>query len=531
MLSIGDLKNHPFEHFDIPALLAERARTRAEHPFIVWEPFDGPPQTWTYGEVAQVVEQVAAGLAARGIKAGDSLLVHLDNCPEIIFTWFASAKIGAVCVTTNARSAPDEMSYFAGHSGAVAGITQPKYADMMATACPDLKWIAVTASDNGEAPAPGPKTGFSGDSFEALKGDPADAPARAPDPLADLCVQFTSGTTSRPKAVLWNHANGLWGARMCALHEDLRDTDVHLIHLPLFHTNALNYSLLATLWAGGTAVILPRFSTSRFWDISLRNRCTWTSLVPFCSRALLDVEVPAEHHYRMWGNAFCAPPDDAHFGVKTIGWWGMTETITQGIVGSPHTENREMSIGRPSPAYEIAVVDDDGRATEPGGVGNLLIKGVLGLSMFVEYLGNPEATAGSIDEDGYFITGDKIAVHEDGFLTFSDRAKDMLKVGGENVAASEVERVILGMELAREVAVVGRADKMLDEVPVAFVLVDGGVANAPPDFAEQVLAACREQLADFKVPREVRLVDDFPRSTIEKIAKNELRVGLEGEAG
>ena len=525
MLSIGDLTNHPFENYDIPALVAERARTRADHPFLVWEPFNAPRQVWTYAEFAHVVDRVAAGLAARGIKQGDSLLVHLDNCPEIIFAWFASAKVGAVCVTTNARSAPDEMSYFAGHSGAVAGITQPKFADMMAAACPDLKWIAVTETDNGDAPAQGPAS----DSFEALKADPANAPGRVADPLANLSVQFTSGTTSRPKAVLWNHANGLWGARMCALQEDLRATDVHLIHLPLFHTNALLYSLLASMWAGGTAVVLPRFSTSRFWDISLRNKCTWTSLVPFCSRALLDVEVPAEHHYRMWGNAFCSPPDDLHFRVKTIGWWGMTETITMGIVGSPHTENREMSIGRPSVAYEIKVVDEDGRKTEPGGTGNLLIKGVHGLSMFVEYQGNPEATAASIDGDGYFITGDKIAVHEDGFLTFSDRAKDMLKVGGENVAASEVERVILGMELAREVAVIGRPDKMLDEVPVAFVLVDGGVANAPPDYAEQVLDACRQQLADFKVPREVRLVDEFPRSTIEKIAKNELRAGLEAD--
>lgn len=525
MQKIEELTNHPFEQFDMPALLAERARTRANHPFIVWEPFSGEGRTWTYAKFAHDVDRLAAGLAARGVRAGDSLLVHLDNCPEIILAWFASAKLGSICVTTNARSAADEMTYFADHSGAVAGITQPKFADLLSGACRDLNWLAVTETDNGEAPAQGSAPGS--DSFEALFGEPADAPVRAADPLAPLSVQFTSGTTSRPKAVLWNHANGLWGARMCALHEDLRDTDVHLIHLPLFHTNALNYSLLATLWAGGTAVVLPRFSGSRFWDVSVRHGCTWTSVVPFCSRALLDHAVPAEHQYRLWGNAFCSPPDDETFRVKTIGWWGMTETITMGIVGSPHLENREMSVGRPSPAYQIAVVDDDGRKAEAGGTGNLKIKGVRGLSMFVEYLGNAEATAASMDEDGWFLTGDKIAVHEDGFLTFSDRAKDMLKVGGENVAASEVERVIMEVPLAREVAVVGRPDRMLDEVPVAFVLVDGGVANAPPDYAEQVLAACRTSLADFKVPREVKLVDEFPRSTIEKIAKNELRASLE----
>jgi len=112
-------------------------------------------------------------------------------------------------------------------------------------------------------------------------------------------VQYTSGTTSRPKGVLWTHANALWGAQVNAIHEDLRVEDVHLIFLPLFHTNALAYSLLATLWAGGTAVLMPRFSASRFWDVALKHRCTWTSLVPFCVKALIGVERPKRHHFRL----------------------------------------------------------------------------------------------------------------------------------------------------------------------------------------------------------------------------------------
>ncbi len=131
-------------------------------------------------------------------------------------------------------------------------------------------------------------------------------PGRAADPLAPLSVQFTSGTTSRPKAVLWTHANGLWGAQVCAQHEDLRPDDIHQIQLPLFHTNAQAYSILATLWAGGTAVVVPRFSASRFWDIAVRNRCTWTSLVLFCIKALRDREVPPEHFFRLWGASVCS---------------------------------------------------------------------------------------------------------------------------------------------------------------------------------------------------------------------------------
>ncbi len=208
----------------------------------------------------------------------------------------------------------------------------------------------------------------------------------------------------------------------------------------------------------------------------------------------------------------------------------MTETITHGIVGRPHLDNRPMSMGRPAPEYEIAVVRDDGSPVDPGETGSLRIRGIRGLSLFAEYLGNAQATADSFDPDGWFLTGDTVTLHDDGFISFADRDKDMLRVGGENVAASEIERVIATLPLAHEVAVVGRPHPMLDEVPVAYVMVAGGVDKAPPDYADQVLAACRDKLADFKVPAEVRLVDDFPRSTIEKIAKNTLRAALAAEA-
>jgi crotonobetaine/carnitine-CoA ligase len=524
----ADPRVHPYANFDIPALLAERARTRADHPFIVWEPFEGPGATWTYARFANKVDRVAAGLAARGVKPGDSVLVHLENCPEILFAWFACARLGAICVTTNARSAADEMAYFADHSGAVAAITQPRFADMVAGACTGLRWLAVTDTDSGAPPAPG-HAPDRGSAFAALDGDPAKLPGRAADPLAPLSVQFTSGTTSRPKAVLWTHANGLWGAQVNALHEDLRAEDVHLVQLPLFHTNAQAYSVLGSLWAGATAVIQPRFSARRFWDNAIEHRCTWTSLVPFCVKALMDQPVPAEHHFRLWGSAACSPPEDEHFRVKTIGWWGMTETITHGLTGYARLENRPLSVGRPAPEYRIAVVHDDGTPAGPGETANLKVKGIRGLSLFAEYLGNPRATADSFDADGFFITGDMVTVHEDGFISFTNRAKDMLKVGGENVAALEIERVIAALPLAHEVAVVGKPHPMLDEVPVAYVMVAGGADEAPPDYADQVLAACRDKLADFKVPTEVRLVDDFPRSTLEKIAKNDLRAELAAE--
>src|SRR4051794_22650037 len=186
--------------------------------------------------------------------------------------------------------------------------------------------------------------------------------------------------------------------------------DVHQTYLPLFHTNALAYSMLASLWVGATCVIQPRFSASRFWDVALEHGCTWTSTIPFCMKALLEHEIPKNHKFRLWGTAVNDPPPFAAFGVKTIGWWGMTETITHGIIGEVDQPNTPMSIGRAAPEYQIRIVEDDGSPTEVGGTGNLLIKGITGLSLFAEYLHNETATTESFDEHGYFVTGDRVTL-------------------------------------------------------------------------------------------------------------------------
>ncbi len=507
----------PFEATDIRTLIDEQAARRGSHPFLVWEPFDGAGATWSYAQFGDAVRRFAAGLQARGVRPGERVLVHLDNCPESVIAWLGCAYAGAVPVTTNTRSSPEELAYFASHSGAVAGITQPRFAAMVCAAGPALAWVAVTATDNG-GPPEADVAGFT--PFAAIDADPATLAPRPHNPMAPFGIQYTSGTTSRPKAVLWSHANALWGAQMCARHEDLRAEDVHLVHLPLFHTNAQVYSVAASLWVGATVVLLPKFSVSRFWPVSLRHGCTWTSMVPFCVRALMSQPLPERHSYRHWGSGVCEPPTDAHFGVKTIGWWGMTETISHGTVGSPHRANAPMSMGRPSPGYDIHVLDEDGRPVAPGETGDLYVRGQRGVSLFLEYFNDPAATAAAFREDGLFITGDRVRRGADGALYFADRAKDMLKVGGENVAASEIERVIALVPGVAEAAVVANKHPMLDEVPVAFVIPAPGAAE---DLPARILAACTAQLADFKRPHEVRLVDSLPRATLEKVAKARLR--------
>src|ERR1700712_2891729 len=332
----------PFAGIDVPWLLEMRARTRRDHPFLIWAPFDAPARSWSYGEFHDRVGALAAGLTARGIKPGEFVLIHLDNCVEAMLAWFACVELGAIAVTTNTRSAPAEMQYFADHCGAVAAITQPAYAEMISAQCRKLRWIAVISHDAGAAPALG--AAQRGDSFEALFADSADRPRRATDPLAPCSVQYTSGTTSRPKAVLWTHANALGGGKINAAHEDLHAGDVHQTYLPLFHTNALAYSMLATLWVGASCVIQPRFSASRFWNVALEHGCTWTSTIPFCMKALLDYDIPRDHRFRLGGTAVNDPPPFAAFGIKTIGWGGMTENIHHRLNGQGGQPNKPLAI-------------------------------------------------------------------------------------------------------------------------------------------------------------------------------------------
>jgi carnitine-CoA ligase len=518
--SIDTARTLMTEGRDVPWLLRQWAQRSPEKTFLIWEPFDSKPKHWTFSEFEQSVAAVAGFLHQRGVLPGDRVMVHLDNSPEFLISWFACAYVGAVVVSTNTRSVARDMTYFAEQVSPVAAITQPRYANLVATCAPDIRFLVVSDHDSG-VPA---SHGVDSIAFQDMLESDCLAPARDPEPLANLGIQFTSGTTSRPKAVLWTHANALWGAQMNALNIGLRHDDIALTFLPLFHTNAQSYSMLGSLWVGGTMVLQPRFSASRFWDVSIRNQCTWSSMVRFCVKALMQRKEAPSHRYRFWGPAVSLPNVDEYFGVKTFGWWGMTETITLGILGDLAHPGPSQCIGRPSAGYDIEIRRPDGIMIGPGECGALFIRGVRGVSLFKEYFNNPGANEKAFDQEGWFDTGDLIRMDTDGNLFFADRDKDMLKVGGENVSASEVEVVIMETGWVDECAVVGQKHYMLDEVPVAFVIP---LPDAPKDLVQRLIEVCQINLPDFKVVHDVILVDSLPRGTLEKVAKNELRERLQ----
>ena len=505
---------------DVPWLLSQWVERAPDKPFLIWEPFTGVSRQWSYADFYRDVRATAAALHQRGVGLGNKVLLHLENSPEFLISWFACAEIGAIAVSTNTRSVARDMVYFAEHAGVVCVITQPSFAQLVHESSPGIQFLIVTDNNAGNAAE---MTDIPHIPFAEMLSAQGDYPSRATEPMADMGIQYTSGTTSRPKAVLWTHANIIWGAQINASHMQLRHDDITLITMPLFHTNAQSYSLLGTLWVGGTLVLQPRFSASRFWDVSLKHHCTWCCMVYFCVNALTAHPIPDKHHYRFWGIGLHIPEIDAAFRLTTLGLWGMTETITHGIVADLAHPGPRLCIGRVAPGYAISIRHSDGTPIQPGERGRLYIHGVPGVTLFKEYYKNPEATANAFDEDGWFDTGDIIRMDEAGNLYFSDRDKDMLKVGGENVAASEIEAVIMETGWVSECAVVGQKHYMLDEVPVVFVIAND---TAPESLKDRIINVCKQSMADFKVVRDVHIVTELPRSTLEKIAKNRLRERL-----
>ena len=511
---------------DVPWLMKKWAEQTPDKTFLIWEPKDGKEASWTYGEFWQAMSKVANGLIAHGVKKGDKVLIHAENCPEMMIAWYASAVVGSVAVTTNTRCIGDELTYFAEHSEALVCVTQPKFIAEMAANASTIKTFVVTDNNSGEAPSDEEKTAAEGHaSFASLYEHGDTAPERAAEPMLPVGIQYTSGTTSRPKAVVHTHANALWGGQMGSENLGIDSTDTYLCFLPCFHVNAQSWTFWTMTWVGGSIVLQPKFTSSKFWEISLKHKCTRASMIPFCFKAIGAQPVP-EHFYKSWSTGVKLTQVENHWKVRTFATWGMTETVTHATRSNLHQDCPDMNIGMPTPGYEFAIINPEtGEYCDVGENGDLYIRGVRGINIFYEYFKNPEAMEKSFTEDGWFATGDQIRLDEDGYLYFADRDKDVLKVGGENVSARQIEEAINAAApyMFAEVAVVAQKHDMLDEVPVIFAIKGAYCDKSEDELRKIVFDHCEANLADFKRPRKIYFVDEMPRATLEKVAKNKLR--------
>ena len=507
----------------LPALVAERARTAPDAPFVIFDDLEGGVSARTYGEFARDVYRAAHLLADLGIRRGDRVTLLLGNCPEFLDLWFGAAAIGAVVVPVNTASSAAELEYLAGHSESrlvFAQTPQLETAEAVAGRCPRVESVIVCGPG-----APTPAAGFG--TLAAARPD-TPPPGPPPAPTDDAAILYTSGTTARPKGVQVTHANYLYAGRTVADHIRLTPDDRHLVVLPFFHGNAQYYSTMSTLVTGASMAMTARFSASRYFDLAIAHRCTASSLFAAPIRMLLAQPRRPElrsNPLRVVLFAQNVTPAQLEewgerFGPQLLQLWGMTETMGPPIMNPLDGGRRNMSMGRTVAGYATDLVDDGGRPAPRGQPGQIAVRGTPGLSLMKGYYKNPEATAATL-RDGWLWSGDTARQDPDGYYHFIDRAKDMIKRAGENVAASEVEAAIREHPGVFDCAVIGVPDDMRDEAILAVVVPRGDALRE-----DEVVAWCRDRLATFRVPQRVVFRDALPRTAVGKIQKHVLRAEL-----
>lgn len=505
-------------------ILEYRAASAPDDLFVRFDPIEGETRDFTWSAFDAQANRTANALSALGIGAGDKINLHLSNGMEFLFLWFAAAKLRAVIMPTNVAASADELEYLVEHSESRLIVTQPDYletASQVARRCARVETVVLCGGKRDDSP-----------SFDALlAAQPETAPSASCEASGEVAILYTSGTTSRPKGVLVTNANYVYAGETVAKALALRPDDRHLTVLPLFHGNAQYYSTMSALVAGASMVLSARFSASRYFDQAIANDCTVSSLFSAPMRMLLAQPRNKKHAnntLRAVIFAQCLTPAQLEqwgerFGAPLMQLWGMTETMGPPLMNPLHHRRDNMSIGLPAMGYRVRIVDDSGKPVPQGETGQIVVAGEPGRTLMKGYFKNPQATAETI-RDGWLWSGDNARQDEFGYFHFVDRAKDMIKRAGENVAASEVEAVILEHPKVFDCAVIGVPDPMRDEAIVAIVVpLEDETAGA-----DEIIKWCKERLAGFRVPERVEFRQELPRTSVGKIQKHLLREELTG---
>lgn len=509
--------------------LEQRAALNGDRVWLIYEAIDESARSFTYAEFLDNVQRTARMLRELGVRPGDRILVHLGNCPEFLLVWFGAACIGAVIVPTNSASSDAELEYLCTHSESMLVVVSAdavERAERLRAACAGVRHILV----RGESP-PGTVS-----LDEALGAMPPGAPPHQPRSDDEVAILYTSGTTSRPKGCLITNANYVHVGEAVAQHIGLGPDDRQLAVLPFFHGNAQYYSTMSALVVGGSIVVAERFSASRYFATATRHGATVGSLFAAPMRMILaqpESATAAAHCLRLVFFAQSLTPAQldewqrrCHVPLMQI--YGMTEQLGQPLANPLHGVRDNMSIGRPTLAFQCRVVDDDGRDVPDGDTGQLLVAGIPGVSLMKGYFRDPAATQVAMRAN-WLWTGDNVRRRADGFFEFVDRSKDMIKRAGENVAASEVEAVLKAHPAVFDAAVIGVPDPLRDEAIVAFVVLRADADPSPT--AAEIVAWCAGRLARFRVPQLVEFRAELPRTSVGKIQKHLLRAELAARPG
>ncbi|MBF0670989.1 MAG: long-chain fatty acid--CoA ligase [Salinibacterium sp.] len=499
-------------------------------------------RTTTYLELNARVERLAVALRERGVDRGDRVAYFGENHIAFLETLFATTLLGGVFVPLNARLAAPELRFGLNDSGSTI-LVHPKTLEAVAAVGVTSSPVThrITVDDNGlgtpiTASLPtidddaGDETGESDrvvvEEFEAVieaaTPERIDVPVSLDDPAMIL---YTSGTTGNPKGALLTHGNLTWNALNVLVDYDYRSDEVALMISPLFHVASLGMGLLPTLLKGGTLVLEPRFDPSRVLTAIEKYRVTSMSGVPTTYQLLCEhpnwdsTDLSSLRQLTCGGSAVSLRVIDAYEerGLAFSGGYGMTETAP-GVTSIPATRSREKagSAGLPHFFTDIRIVDEYGAEVAGAEPGEIQVSGP---NVIREYWNRPDATAEAYADGTWFRTGDIGYRDDDGFLTISDRLKDMIISGGENIYPAQVEQVIRELDAVADVAVIGVPDDKWGEVPWAIVSVRPGRELGE----EAVRDYLQGRVARYKVPKNVVFVDEFPRTASGKIRKADLR--------
>ncbi|MFI6658942.1 long-chain fatty acid--CoA ligase [Streptomyces sp. NPDC050523] len=466
----------------------------------------------TYEQLDEASARLADALRHRGVRPGDAVAMTMPNVPLFPVAYYGILRAGGVVVPMNPLLKAREAAFLLRDSGARMALAHPMYAEVVAKAAAETGATCL-ATDS--------------DAFPTL--------LRAAQPLAGVVeradddtavILYTSGTTGTPKGAELTHRNLLTNTAATAQTLLLLGPeDVLFGGLPLFHAFGQTCAMNASVAAGATLTLLPRFNAEQALDVMRRDGVTVFLGVPTMYSALLQARRPDGHdvsrlRLAVSGGA-ALPVEVLHDFERTLGatvleGYGLSETSPVASFNHPDRSRKAGSIGTPVRGVEMKLVADDGTPAEPGAVGEIAVRGE---NVMKGYFNDPDASARAL-QDGWFYTGDLARVDEDGFYFVVDRKKDLIIRGGYNVYPREIEEVLYGHPAVAEAAVVGVPDPLHGEEVAAVVVLRTGEEATSQEIRDYV----KERVAAYKYPRIVTLATELPKGPTGKILKREIIV-------
>jgi len=472
----------------------------------------------TYASLRRQVLAAAEAFARAGIEPGQRIAIALANGPAVIVS-FLAASIAGTAAPLNPAYRYDEFCFYLEDTSARLLVAPPEGADDVRRAASERGIPILTA-----------ETAASG--AVSFPGAPAGGPVRTPAPEDVALILHTSGSTGRPKRVPLRHINLALSARNIVNTYQLTPGDVALCLMPLFHVHGLVASTLSTLLSGGTVVVPARFNPLSFWRTVRDYRATWYSAVPTIHQLILarsgsSAKLPDAQSLRFIRSCSAtlsvdtAEKLEALAGVPVLEAYGMTEASHQMSSNPLPPKARKFGTVGIATGIRIATMNDSGELLPAGGKGEVVLQGP---SVIQAYENNPEANAKSFT-NGWFRTGDEGMLDEDGYLRLTGRIKELINRGGEKIAPREIDEVLLTHPAVAEAVCFGIPHPTWgEEVAAAVVLRE-------PTTEAELIAYCRERLADFKCPKKLFLVKSIPRTATGKVQRLNVAAELAGARG